>query len=98
LNEFYLQGYDTVEEIKSRLNSNNACYYSVQNIFSFYVLSKNMKITIYKTIILSVGFYGFETCSLILREVNTCRLRVFEIRVLRRIFGNEMLEVWIKNA
>jgi hypothetical protein len=40
---------------------------------------------IYKTIILPVILYGFETCPLTLREEH--RLRVFENKVLRRIFG-----------
>jgi hypothetical protein len=46
---------------------------------------KNLKIKIYKTVILPVVLYGCETWSLTLREEN--RLRVFENRVLRRIFG-----------
>jgi hypothetical protein len=48
-------------------------------------LPLNIKIRIYKTIILPVGLYGCETWSLTLREEH--RLRVFENRVLRRIFG-----------
>ena len=48
------------------------------------LLSKNLKIKIYKTIILPVVLYGCETWSLTLRE--ECRLRVFENRILRRIF------------
>ena len=44
-----------------------------------------IKIKIYKTIILPVVLYGCETWSLTLRE--ECRLRVFENRILRRIFG-----------
>ena len=54
------------------------------------LLSKNLKIKIYKTIILPVVLHGCETRSLTLRE--ECRLRVFENRILRRIFepkGNE---------
>jgi hypothetical protein len=54
-------------------------------------LSKNLKIRIYKTIILPVVLYGCETWSLALRE--EYRLRVFENRVLRRIFGQKMAEV-----
>jgi hypothetical protein len=49
------------------------------------LLSKNTKIKIHRTIILSVVLYGCETWSLTLREEH--RLRVFENRVLRRIFG-----------
>jgi hypothetical protein len=54
-------------------------------------LSKNLKIKINRTIILPVVLYGCETWSLILRE--ECRLRVFENRVLRRIFGPKREEV-----
>jgi hypothetical protein len=39
------------EEIKRRLNSSNACYHSVQNLLSSRLLSKNIKVRIYKTII-----------------------------------------------
>jgi len=42
------------EEIKSRLKSGNACYYSLQNLLSSSLLSKNLKINIYKTIFLPV--------------------------------------------
>jgi hypothetical protein len=55
---------DIRDEIKSRLNSGNACYYSVQNILSSRLVSKNLKIKIYKTIILAVILYGCETWSL----------------------------------
>jgi hypothetical protein len=72
------------DEIKSRLNSGNACYYSVQNLFPSRLI-KNLKIKIYKTVILPVVLYGCETWSLTLGEEH--RLRVFENRVLRRIFG-----------
>jgi len=73
------------EEIKSRLKLGNACYYSVQNLLSSSLLSKYLKIKIYRTIILPVVLYGCETWSLTLREER--RLRVFEKRLLRRIFG-----------
>jgi hypothetical protein len=56
------------EEIKRRLNSGNACYHSVQNILSSRLLSKSLKIEIYKTIIFPVVLYGCETWSLTLRE------------------------------
>ena len=79
------------EEIKSRLKSGNACYHSVQNLLSFSLLSKNLKIKIYRTIILPVVLYGCETWSLTLREKR--RLRVFENRVLRRIYGPKRDEV-----
>jgi len=51
------------------------------------LLSKNIKITIYRTIILPVVLYGCGTWSLTLRE--KCRLRVFENRVMRRIYGTK---------
>ena len=55
------------------------------------LLSKNLKIEIYKTIILPVLLYGCETWSLILRE--ECRLSVFENRILRRILGPKWDEI-----
>jgi hypothetical protein len=79
------------KEIKSRLKSWNACYHSVQNILSSSLLSKNLKIKIYKIIILPVVLYGCEPWSLTLRQER--RLRVFENRVLRRIFGPKRDEV-----
>jgi hypothetical protein len=79
------------EEIKIRLNSGNACYHSVQSLLSSRLLSRNVKVKIYKTIILPVVLYGCETWSLTLREEH--RLRLFENRVLRRIFGPKRDEV-----
>jgi hypothetical protein len=72
-------------EIKSRLKSGNACYHSVQNLLSSSLLSKNVKIKIYRTIILPVVLYGSKTWSVTLTEKR--RLWVFENKVLRRIFG-----------
>jgi hypothetical protein len=79
------------EEIKSRLNSGNACYHSVQSLSSSRLLSRNINVKIYKTVILPVVLYGFETWSFTLKEAH--RLRVFENRVLRRIFGPKRDEV-----
>jgi hypothetical protein len=79
------------EEINTRLNSGNACYHSVQSLLSSCLLS------IYKTILLPVVLYWCETWSLTLREEH--RLRVFENRVLRRIFGpkgDEVTREWRK--
>jgi hypothetical protein len=73
------------EEIKSRLNSGNVCYHSVQNLLSSRLLSSNVKVKICKTIVLPVVLYGCKTWSLTLREEH--RLKVFENRVLRIIFG-----------
>jgi len=55
------------------------------------LLSKNLKIKIYRTVILTVVLYGCETWLLTLREEH--RLRVFENRVLRRKFGSKRGEV-----
>jgi hypothetical protein len=59
----------------------------VQTLLSSSFLSKNIKIKICVSIILPVVLYGCETWSLTLREER--RLRVFENRVLRRIFGSK---------
>ena len=63
----------------------NACYYSVQNLLSSSLQTKNLKIKIYRTIILPIFFCGCETWSLTMRQER--RPRVFENRVLRRVFG-----------
>jgi hypothetical protein len=52
------------EEIWSRLNSGNACYYSVHNNLSSSLLTQNVKIKIYRTIVLPVVLYGCGTGSL----------------------------------
>jgi hypothetical protein len=85
------------EEIKKRLNSGNACYRSVQKLFSSRLLSKNVKIKIYRSIILHLVLYDCEIWSLTIREEHG--LPVLENRVLRRIFGPKRDEVrrsWIK--
>jgi len=82
------------EEIKSKLRSGHACYHLVQNLFSTRLLSKNLKIKIYRTTILPAVLYGCETWSLKRREER--KLRVFENMVLR-IFGprrDEVTEEW----
>jgi sorting nexin-29 len=77
---------DIHDEIMSKLNSGNACYYSVQNFLSSRLTPKNLKIKIYKTVILPVVLYGCETWSLILRKEH--RLRV--LRTVLRIFGPKL--------
>ena len=89
--KLYKLCYSTQEEFQSRLKSRNVCYHSVQNLLSFCLLSKNLNIKIYRTIILSVVLYGCETWSLTLREER--RLRVLGNRALRRIFGPKRDEV-----
>ena len=63
----------------------------MHNLSSYSSLPKNIKTKIYRTVILPVVLYGCETWSLTLREER--RLRVFENRVLRRIFGPKRDEV-----
>jgi hypothetical protein len=73
----------------------NACYHFVQSLLSSHLLSRSVKVKIYKTIILAILLYGCETWSF--KEEH--RLRVFENRVLRRIFGPKKDEVtgeWMK--
>jgi len=62
-----------------------------QNLLSSSLLSKIVKIKIYRIIVLPVVLYGCETWSLTLREER--RIRVFENRVLKRIFGPKRDEV-----
>ena len=57
----------------------------MQNLLSSILLTKNIKVKIYRTVIWPFVFYGCETWSLTLRE--KCSVRVFENRVLRRILG-----------
>jgi hypothetical protein len=85
-NQFHI-----LEEIKSRLMSGNACYHLAQNLLSSCLLSKSLKIKIYRTITLPVVLYGCETWSFILREER--RHRLSENSVLSRIFGPKRDEV-----
>ena len=63
------------EEIKCRLKAGNSCYYSVQTLLSSRLLSKNLKIKIYKTIILPVVLYGCILIPLILvKMIKSTRL------------------------
>jgi hypothetical protein len=82
------------EEIKCRLKLGNACYYSMQNLLSSSLLSKTLKIMIYRSIILPMVLFGCETWSLTLRTER--RLQVFENRVLRRVFGPKRDEVTVE--
>jgi len=63
----------------------------VENLLSSSLLSKNLKIEIYRTIILSVILYECETWSLTLKKER--RLRMSENRLLRKIFGSKRDEV-----
>ena len=69
----------------------------MQNLLSSSLLFINLKIKIFRTIILPVVLYVCETWSLTLREKR--RLRMFEKRVLRKIFGlkrDEVTKEWRK--
>ena len=66
----------------------------MQNLLSSSLLSKNLRIKIYRTIILAVVLYGCETWSLTLREER--RLRVFENRVLGGVFGPKRDEIRVE--
>jgi hypothetical protein len=76
-----------LEEIKYGLNLGNACYHSVQNLLSSRLLSKNIKIRTYTTIILPVVLRLCETWSLILREEH--RLRMIEKGAEENIWTEE---------
>jgi hypothetical protein len=76
---------------RRRLNSGNACYHSFQSFLSSRLLSKNIKIRMYKTIILPLVIYGCKTSSLTLREEHG--LKVFENRMMKEIFGPRRDEV-----
>jgi len=64
---------DFHEEMKSRINLGNTCYYSVQNILFSGLKSKNIKIKIYRNVILLITLYGYEIWSLTLGEEHMMR-------------------------
>jgi hypothetical protein len=80
-----------MKKIRADLTQGTTAHHSARNLLHSSLLSKNIKIKIYITIILSVVLYGCETWSLILGEVR--RLRVFENTELRRTFGPKRDEV-----
>jgi hypothetical protein len=82
------------KKLKRRLNSGNTCYHSVQNLLSSPLLCKNIKVRIYKTILLPVVLHVCETWSLTLGDEH--RLRVFENRLLRRPKRDEETGRWRK--
>ena len=75
---------DIREVIKRRINMGNACYYSLEKIFSSRLLSKKLKVN-------AVVLYGCETWPLTLREGH--RLSVFKNKVHRKIFATKRSEV-----
>jgi hypothetical protein len=73
-----------ISKFKRSLNSGNACHHLVQNLSSSRLLSKLVKIRIYRTIVLPIVLYWCKTWPLILSQER--RMWVFKNRVLRRIF------------
>jgi hypothetical protein len=84
-NNFWTNQNSIHDEVKCRLKLGSACYHSVQYCLSCSLLFKY--INIYRTVILPVVLYEYETWSLTFRE--KCRLREFENRVLRKILGSK---------
>jgi hypothetical protein len=85
------QNFIRKKKTKSKLKSEYACYHSVHNLLSSSFLPKIIKTKINRTIIFPVVLFGCETLYPKLREER--RLRVFENRILRRIFGSKREEV-----
>ena len=85
---------DIREEIKCKISMGNACYYSLEKILSSLQLSKKLKVNTFKTIITPVVLYGCEIWTLTLREEH--RLRVFQNKVLRKIFGAKRDEITVE--
>jgi hypothetical protein len=79
------------EEIESKLNTGNVCYYSVQSLLTSCQVFRDVKFKLHKTTILPVVLYGCGTRFLKIRDEN--RPSVFEKRVLRRIFRRKKVEV-----
>ena len=82
---------DICEIIKHRIDMGNACYYSLEQILSSRLLSKKFKVNTYKPVILPVALYGCEPWSLTMRVEH--RLRAFENKELRNIFGAKRDEI-----
>jgi hypothetical protein len=79
------------EEIKSKVNPGIAYYHSLWNLQFSHLLSRNVKIKIYRIIILLVVSYGCETWPLILGKRH--RMMILENKVLREIFGPKRDEI-----
>jgi hypothetical protein len=72
-------------ETQCRITDANKCYYELQKQLKSKQLKRNIKFTIYKIIIIQVLFYGSETWTL--RKTDEKKLRTFENKVLRNIYG-----------
>ncbi|KAJ4450459.1 hypothetical protein ANN_01884 [Periplaneta americana] len=84
---------DLRNEVQRRINLANRAYYSLLPIVKNKIISREIKIKIYKTLIRPIITYGTETWVL---NKNTCKqLAVFERKILRRIFGAiETVDGW----
>jgi len=74
---------EVTEKLKSRLVSGNACFYSVQKLLTSRLISRKLKLKIYRTVILPELLYGCESWSTTLADEH--KLHVFENKVLRKI-------------
>jgi hypothetical protein len=72
-------------DIQARIGAGNRCYYTFGKVMKTRAINKNLKLQIYKTIIRPVVTYGCETWTL--THQNEQRLRIFERKILRKIFG-----------
>ncbi|KAJ4431550.1 hypothetical protein ANN_20149 [Periplaneta americana] len=84
---------DLRNEVQRRINLANRAYYSLLPIVKNKIISREIKIKIYKTLMRPIITYGTETWVL---NKNTCKqLAVFERKILRRIFGAiETVDGW----
>jgi hypothetical protein len=79
------QNNEIQEEIKARIHAGNKCYFGLNKLFKSRMLSKSLKIQLYRTLIRPVVMYGCETWTFHKIQQNT--LLVFERKILRSIFG-----------
>jgi len=73
------------EEIKERISLGNKAFYANQDLFKIKLLTKNSNLRMYKTLVRPVVTYACETW--VLKESIKTKLRIFESKVLRRIYG-----------
>jgi hypothetical protein len=73
------------EEIKGRISLGNKAFYTNQDLFKSKLLSKKSKLRMYQTLVRPVVTYACETW--VLKENIKSKLRVFERKILRRIYG-----------
>ena len=73
------------EEIKERISLGNKAFYANQDLFKSKLLTKNSKLWMYKTLVRPVVTYTCETW--VMNENIKTKLRIFERKVLRRIYG-----------